>query len=309
MTAFPPTAEIRYQAVPDFVTPAQVVVQRPPDTVATAVTVAPEASLALSEAVVEADVRSDTPAHWAVIDVATVAEVGSGLANDENERTASSSDSRATVAGRRRDRRARDGVSLVGRKTDTNGCSSLQGRGSPSGTAASMAPWDHASVARLGPSAPAWPKVAAKRWPVAAYNHGVSRLYTLRDADAIVPEIAAAVQRLRDQREEVVALQGAIQLREAAPGTGAAGPGDDDPELLRLRLRTRGLVDQMQADAAWLDARSIVLRDISTGLLDFPAEANGRPIWLCWRLGESSVVAWHPYDEGFSGRRPIEELR
>jgi hypothetical protein len=64
----------------------------------------------------------------------------------------------------------------------------------------------------------------------------------------------------------------------------------------------------MQADAAWLDERDIVLRDISTGLLDFPSTAMGQPIWLCWRLGEGSITAWHTQDEGFAGRRPINEL-
>jgi len=136
----------------------------------------------------------------------------------------------------------------------------------------------------------------------------VSRIYTLRDADAIVPEIAVVVQRLRDLRDEVVALRDAHQLREAALTAETGEARDDDPELVRLRLRTRGLVDQMQADAAWLDDRDIVLRDISTGLLDFPSTVNGRPIWLCWRLGEGSVTAWHTHEEGFAGRRPIDEL-
>jgi hypothetical protein len=136
----------------------------------------------------------------------------------------------------------------------------------------------------------------------------VSRIYTLRDADAIVPEIAVIVQRLRDLRDEVVALRDAQQLLEAALSPASADRPDADPELLRLRLRTRGLVDQMQADAAWLDERDIVLSDISTGLLDLPAEARGQPIWLCWRLGEASITAWHTHDEGFSGRRPIREL-
>jgi hypothetical protein len=136
----------------------------------------------------------------------------------------------------------------------------------------------------------------------------VSRIYTLRDADAIVPEIAVVVQRLRDQRDEVIALRDALRLREAVLSVEPGAAPDSDPELLRLRLRTRGVVDQMQADAAWLDERSIVLRDISTGLLDLPAEADGQPIWLCWRLGEASVVAWHTQDEGFAGRRPIDEL-
>jgi len=143
---------------------------------------------------------------------------------------------------------------------------------------------------------------------VHGYNRAVSRTYTLRDADAILPEITAVVQRLRDLRDEVVALRDAHRLREGALTTAESGPPDDDLELMRLRLRTRGLVDQMQADAAWLDDRDIVLRDISTGLLDFPAEADGQPIWLCWRLGESSVTAWHTREQGFAGRRPIEEL-
>jgi hypothetical protein len=136
----------------------------------------------------------------------------------------------------------------------------------------------------------------------------VSRIYSLRDADAILPEITIVVQRLRDLRDEVVALRDAHRVREAALDLEAGVSDRDDPELLRLRLRTRGLVDQMQADAAWLDQRNLVLRDISTGLLDFPASAEGRPIWLCWHLGEASVTAWHAQDEGFAGRRPIEEL-
>lgn len=140
------------------------------------------------------------------------------------------------------------------------------------------------------------------------YNRAVSRIYSLRDADAIVPEIAVIVQRLRDLRDEVVTLRDGYRLREAEVAAVAGEAPEDDPELVRLRLRTRGLVDQMQADAAWLDERDIVLRDISTGLLDFPAEAEGRPIWLCWRLGEDAVTAWHPHDQGFAGRRPIDEL-
>lgn len=136
----------------------------------------------------------------------------------------------------------------------------------------------------------------------------MSRTYTLRDANAIVPEIAVVVQRLRDLRDEVVALRDAHRLREGVLASERGAVAEGDPELTRLRLRTSGLVDQMQADAAWLDARDIVLRDISTGLLDLPAEAGGEPIWLCWRLGEDSVTAWHARDEGFAGRRPITEL-
>ncbi len=174
-----------------------------------------------------------------------------------------------------------------------------------------MTPWGQARPVRVGPWGQTLPRSPGSRGHGRDYNRAVSRIYTLRDADAIVPEIEAVVQRLRHLRDDVVALRNAQLLREAALAGADAARGDaldSDPEILRLRLRTRGLVDQMQADAAWLDERDIVLRDISTGLLDFPAEAHGEPIWLCWRLGESSVTAWHGRDEGFGGRRPIGEL-
>ena len=156
----------------------------------------------------------------------------------------------------------------------------------------------------------------------------VSRTYTLAEANALIPEIAVLTERLRALRDEVVGLRDAYREREtevledlvdsgsSASQTGAlpSALGDDagaepaDAELRRLRLRMRGLVDQMQADAAWLDDREIVLRDIASGLLDFPGEAGGQPIWLCWRRGEAAVGFWHRHDQGFGGRRSVAEL-
>jgi hypothetical protein len=157
----------------------------------------------------------------------------------------------------------------------------------------------------------------------------VTRFYDLDAANALVPELAAILARLRDQRAQLVTLRDAYRARVGAlPGgggesgageSGAAGPGaagrpdaDEaartDPELRRLRLRIRGIVDQMQAEVGWLDDRSIVLRDIATGLTDFPALVNGRQVWLCWRLGETSIDWWHELDTGFSGRRPLDAL-
>ncbi len=144
------------------------------------------------------------------------------------------------------------------------------------------------------------------------YNHRVSRFYSLADANALVPDLSGVVARLRDERAELVGLRDAYRDREGVLVEALIAeepvPEADDPELRRLRLRMRGLVDQMSADVAWLDDRGIVLRDIPTGLLDFPAVVSGRQAWLCWRLGEESVGFWHDTDEGFAGRRPLASL-
>jgi hypothetical protein len=142
----------------------------------------------------------------------------------------------------------------------------------------------------------------------------MSRFYSLDAANALVPELAIVTERLRDQREELVGLRDAYRDREGVVlgdvigETADADDADADPELRRLRLRMRGIVDQMQADVAWLDERDIVLRDIATGLVDFPALASGRQVWLCWHSGEQAIAFWHSVDEGFAGRRPLQAL-
>ncbi len=143
-----------------------------------------------------------------------------------------------------------------------------------------------------------------------AYNPRVSRFYSLDEANALLPEVIEVAHRLREQRTGLVALSDAwrVQAGEEAGLMPGASPADEDPELRLLRLRMRGIMDQMQADMAWMDERSIVLRDIETGLLDFPASAAGRAVWLCWRFGESSVGWWHGMEEGFTGRRSVDAL-
>ncbi len=134
----------------------------------------------------------------------------------------------------------------------------------------------------------------------------MSRYYSIDDANALVPDLEVVVGRLRTQRDELITLRDAY--REHAQAEVDMDSPSDDPELRRLRLRMSGIVDQMQADVAWLDDRSITLRDIPSGLLDFPALVSGRQVWLCWRLGEDDVAFWHAHDEGFSGRRPLANL-
>jgi hypothetical protein len=139
----------------------------------------------------------------------------------------------------------------------------------------------------------------------------MAQYYSPDDANQLLPELTEVTARLRDQRAELVALRDAYRTREHALGGGVASErsvGDDDDELRRLRLRMRGIVDQMQADVAWLDERSIMLRDIPTGLIDLPTRAGGRQVWLCWQLGEDAVGFWHSQEEGFAGRLPLAYL-
>jgi hypothetical protein len=134
----------------------------------------------------------------------------------------------------------------------------------------------------------------------------VSRFYAIDEANLALPEVERILAALRDQRAELIALRDRVVA--AAPPEDEAPTAEVAERIRLLRLGMQGLIDQMQAGVARLVEMDITLRDIPTGLIDFPALATGRPIWLCWRLGESTISYWHSHDEGFDNRRSLEDL-
>jgi len=141
----------------------------------------------------------------------------------------------------------------------------------------------------------------------------VAEFYDFDRANARIPELRETLLTLRSLREDLVAARDRIVELNApalAGATVAAAPlpPDADLETQRLRMRMQGLFDQMQAAVLQIDDWGIQLRDVETGLVDFPALVSGRPVWLCWRLGEDVVSWWHEQSEGFDARRRIEDL-
>jgi hypothetical protein len=146
----------------------------------------------------------------------------------------------------------------------------------------------------------------------------MARFYDVDRANARIPELRDILELLRDQRAELIRLRDLVLERQSAVEAGTADSGlgssrssdDDEPddELRLIRLRMQGLIDQMQAGVARIDSLGITLRDIESGLVDFPALASGRQIWLCWRLGEDEVGWWHELSTGFSERQPLIDL-
>lgn len=119
------------------------------------------------------------------------------------------------------------------------------------------------------------------------------KLYTPPEANALLPHLAPALVELREKFE-------AAQKVRAAMASSAAtnGGSPDHADRQRLLARVEELVERI---ASW----GVELKDVATGLVDFPATVDGEDAFLCWRLGEPEVAYWHPRDAGFAGRRPL----
>ncbi|MFP5342724.1 MAG: DUF2203 domain-containing protein [Candidatus Limnocylindria bacterium] len=137
----------------------------------------------------------------------------------------------------------------------------------------------------------------------------MTRIFDIDTATEALTEVAPLLANLADQRLELIRLRDRTLAAHQAAGVGpseAAALDDDEARLLKLRMQ--GVIDQMAAAVARIDALGITLRDIERGLIDFPAEAGGRRVWLCWQLGEDAIRFWHELEAGFGARRPLIEL-
>jgi hypothetical protein len=115
----------------------------------------------------------------------------------------------------------------------------------------------------------------------------VTTFFDIDAANQALIEVEPLLANLADQRLELIRLRDRTLAAHQAAGVGGSESVEpmDEAEARRIKLRMQGVIDQMAAAVARIDALGITLRDIERGLIDFPAMASGRQIWLCWQLG------------------------
>lgn len=132
------------------------------------------------------------------------------------------------------------------------------------------------------------------------------RTFTLDEAQVLLPVLESLLRSAiagKKLIEEVEAEQQELNHRIFLNG----GMFLEVVPLAR-RKAERVKAEQRAKDAiAEIDSIGVQVKDIEIGLLDFPCEVDGQIILLCWKLGEKSITHWHGTQEGFAGRKPIDE--
>lgn len=91
----------------------------------------------------------------------------------------------------------------------------------------------------------------------------------------------------------------AAELQEGAVERAPTNGGVAHPEAWA------GASDEVARQLKWFSDAGILVKSLHEGLVDFPAEMEGREVLLCWKEGESEVAFWHTLEEGYPGRRPL----
>jgi hypothetical protein len=132
------------------------------------------------------------------------------------------------------------------------------------------------------------------------------RTFTLDEAQSLLPILESLLRAAIDGKkliEEVEAEMQALNHRIFLNG----GTHVNVVSVAR-RKAERTKAEQRAKDAlAEIDSIGVQVKDLDIGLLDFPCQVEGRVVLLCWRMGEPSITHWHSTEEGFAGRKPIDE--
>ncbi len=124
------------------------------------------------------------------------------------------------------------------------------------------------------------------------------RLWTLAEANAMLPEVRQLVKRMLAARAEVVELQ--PQLWPAVEHAVYNGGSKSLSQATRQILIIQDALNIF-------DAMGVQVKDLNTGLLDFPAIKDDRTVLLCWQYDEPSIQFWHDTDTGFGSRQRITD--
>ena len=149
--------------------------------------------------------------------------------------------------------------------------------------------------------------------------------FTVEEARTLLPKLR---QLLLDANEELEKLSRRLEhtnhrfelAEHKLAGLKATSKIESELEEMRdNRVEFQAAIEQLsQAQQqylerlnVWVDkitGTGVILRDLRTGLLDFPAMQGKFEYMLCWKLSDSDIDYWHQTNDGFIGRRPLAVL-
>jgi hypothetical protein len=133
-----------------------------------------------------------------------------------------------------------------------------------------------------------------------------SRTFTLEEAHTLLPVLESLLRSAINGKKLIEEVDG--ELQDTAHRVFLNGGMLLNVVYLARRKAEREKAVQRVKDAvAEIDATGVQVKDLDIGLLDFPCLVKGETILLCWKLGEKGIAHWHGTEEGFAGRKPIDD--
>ncbi len=132
------------------------------------------------------------------------------------------------------------------------------------------------------------------------------KTFTLEEAQSLLPVVESLLKRAIEGKQSAEEIEtGLNELARRIYLSG--GMRVDTNSVAKKRAEIDGLVQTVRESIAEIDSIGVQVKDLGTGLIDFPCRVDDQVVLLCWRLGEPAIEHWHTVDSGFQGRQPVDE--
>ena len=132
------------------------------------------------------------------------------------------------------------------------------------------------------------------------------RTFTLEEAQSLLPVLESLLKRaIEGKRSAEEVESGLSELARRIYLSG--GMRVDASKVAGLRAKMDAHLQRVRESIAEIDSIGVQVKDLETGLLDFPYRLDDQVVLLCWRMGEPAIEHWHTTDTGFKARQPVDE--
>jgi hypothetical protein len=132
------------------------------------------------------------------------------------------------------------------------------------------------------------------------------RRFTHAEAQRLIPRVDRLLREAiefkasyEEAEKEIQAFQERVMMM--------GGLTVDRERAIDARTRRDGAAAQLRNAIEQVQQAGCLIKDLDIGLIDFPTTYRGVEVYLCWKLGEDGIEYWHGVEEGFRGRKKIDE--
>jgi hypothetical protein len=132
------------------------------------------------------------------------------------------------------------------------------------------------------------------------------KTFTIDEAQSLLPVLEALLKRAIEGKQ--AAEQVETELSDLARRIYLSGGMKVDAgTVIKQRTEMESHLKQVRETITEIDAIGVQVKDLDSGLLDFPCRLDDQVVLLCWRMGEASIEHWHTVEAGFKGRQPVDD--
>ncbi len=132
------------------------------------------------------------------------------------------------------------------------------------------------------------------------------RTFSLNEAQAMLPILEGLLRSTMDAKRLIETVDEELQeLTQSIFVNG--GMLVNIPHWAKRKAERDKALQTAKDAVAEINAIGVQVKDLDIGLLDFPCNVDGEIVLLCWKMGEEKITHYHGMEEGFAGRKPIDE--